>query len=74
MQAFTDAIRLRALGLGARVIDEGPPGSKERLALTAPATRTRTQRPRKYLAIHAAELVVEPVLAIAMRIGVMGGD
>jgi hypothetical protein len=24
----------------------------------APATRTRTQRPRKYLAIHAAELVL----------------
>src|SRR5262245_25080667 len=39
---------------------QGPPGSNQHLALTAPATRTRTQRPRKYLAIHAAELVVEP--------------
>src|SRR5262249_34988808 len=34
---------------------------------TAPATRTRTQRPRKYLAIHAAELVVEPNFPILRR-------
>src|SRR5262249_8089504 len=33
----------------------------------APATRTRTQRPRKYLAIHAAELVVEPNFQILRR-------
>jgi hypothetical protein len=38
-----------------------PQGSKQHLALAAPATpRARTQRPRKYLAIHAAELAVEP--------------
>jgi hypothetical protein len=34
---------------------QGPQGSKEHLALAASATRTQTQRPRKYLAIHAAE-------------------
>jgi hypothetical protein len=39
---------------------QSPQGSKQHLALAASATRTRTQRPRKYLAIHAAELVVEP--------------
>src|SRR5262245_11239383 len=39
---------------------QGPQGSKQHLALAAAATRTRTQRPRKYLAIHAAELAVEP--------------
>src|SRR5262249_13769271 len=33
----------------------------------APATRARTQRPRKYLAIHAAELVVEPDFQILRR-------
>src|SRR5262245_5554549 len=46
---------------------QGPQGSKQHLALTAPATRTRTQRPRKYLAIHAAELVVEPNFQILRR-------
>src|SRR6476660_2760284 len=46
---------------------QGPPGSKQHLALAAPATRTRTQRPRKYLAIHAAELVVEPNFQILRR-------
>src|SRR5262249_51234670 len=46
---------------------QGPPGSKQHLALTAPATRTRTQRPRKYLAVHAAELVVEPNFQILRR-------
>ena len=45
----------------------GPQGSKQHLALAAPATRTRTQRPRKYLAIHAAELVVEPNFQILRR-------
>src|SRR2546427_12988281 len=46
---------------------QGPPGSKQHLALAAPATRSRTQRPRKYLAIHAAELVVEPNFQILRR-------
>src|SRR4029077_16889352 len=46
---------------------QGPPGSKQHLALAAPATRTRTQRPRKYLTIHAAELVVEPNFQILRR-------
>src|SRR2546427_8304779 len=46
---------------------QGPPGSKQHLALAAPATRTRPQRPRKYLAIHAAELVVEPNFQILRR-------
>src|SRR3989441_1761898 len=46
---------------------QGPQGSKQHLALAAPATRTRTQRPRKYLAIHAAELVVEPNFPILRR-------
>src|SRR5262249_54471251 len=46
---------------------QGPPGSKQHLALAAPATRTRTQRSRKYLAIHAAELVVEPNFQIFRR-------
>src|SRR5262252_5868120 len=46
---------------------QGPQGSKQHLALAAPATRTRTQRPRKYLAIHAAELVVEPNFQILRR-------
>src|SRR5262245_23417685 len=46
---------------------QGPQGSKQHLALTAPATRTRTQRPRKHLAVHAAELVVEPNFQIFRR-------
>src|SRR5947209_17317817 len=46
---------------------QGPQGTKQRLGLAAPATRTRTQRPRKYLAIHAAELVVEPNFPILRR-------
>src|SRR5262245_34909042 len=46
---------------------QGPQGSKQHLALAANAARTRTQRPRKYLAIHAAELVVEPNFQILRR-------
>src|SRR5262249_54346625 len=46
---------------------QGPQGSKQHLALAAAATRTRTQRPRKYLAIHAAELAVEPNFQILRR-------
>src|SRR5262249_45519684 len=46
---------------------QGPQGSKQHLALAASPTRTRTQRPRKYLAIHAAELVVEPNFQILRR-------
>jgi hypothetical protein len=44
-----------------------PPGFKQYLAPAAAAARTRTQRPRKYLAIHAAELVVEPNFQILRR-------
>src|SRR5215471_14769849 len=46
---------------------QGPQGSKQHLALAASAARTRTQRPRKYLAIHAAELAVEPNFQILRR-------
>jgi hypothetical protein len=46
---------------------QGPQGSKQHLALAAPATRARTQWPRKYLAIHAAELAVEPNFQILRR-------
>src|SRR5437870_2291979 len=42
-------------------------GPEQHLARAAAATRTRTQRPRKYLAIHAAELVVEPNFPILRR-------
>jgi signal transduction histidine kinase len=45
----------------------GPQGSKQHLALAAPATCSRAQRPRKYLAIHAAELAVEPNFQILRR-------
>jgi len=46
---------------------QGPQGSKQHFALAAPAARTRTQRSTKYLAIHAAELVVEPNFQILRR-------
>src|SRR5499427_2448737 len=46
---------------------QGPQGSKQHLALAASAPRTRTQWPRKYLAIHSAELVVEPNFQILRR-------
>src|SRR5262249_15371757 len=39
----------------------------QHLALAAPATRARTQQPRKYLAVHAAELAVEPNFQILRR-------
>src|SRR5262249_3538027 len=46
---------------------QGSQGSKQHLALAASAPRTRTQWPRKYLAIHSAELVVEPNFQILRR-------
>src|SRR5262249_22947727 len=46
---------------------QGPQGSKQHLDLAAAATRARTQRPRKYLAIHAAELAIEPNFQILRR-------
>ena len=46
---------------------QGPQGSKQHLDLAAAATRARTQRPRKYLAIHAAELAIEPNSQIPRR-------
>jgi hypothetical protein len=42
--------------------DQGPQGSKQHLDLAAAATR-----PRKYLAIHAAELAIEPSFQILRR-------
>ena len=39
-------------------------GSKQYLAVAAAAALTRTQSPRKHLAVHASELVVEPSLQI----------
>ena len=44
-----------------------PQGSKQHLAPAAAATLTRTQPARKHLAIHAAELAVEPHLQILRR-------
>src|SRR5262245_28271608 len=46
---------------------QGSQGSKQHLALAAPATLARTQQPRKYLAVHAAELAVEPNFQILRR-------
>src|SRR5262249_51248421 len=46
---------------------QGPQGSKQHLDLAAAATRARTQRPRKYLAIHAAKLAIEPNFQILRR-------
>src|SRR5215469_13008608 len=46
---------------------QGPQGSEQHLALAAPATRARAQRPRKYLAVHATELAVEPNFQILRR-------
>src|SRR5262245_35074908 len=46
---------------------QGPQGSEQHLALAAPATRARAQRPRKYLAVHARELAVEPNFQILRR-------
>src|SRR5215831_7480226 len=46
---------------------QGPQGSKQHLALAASAARTRTQRPRKHLAVHASELVVKPDFQILRR-------
>src|SRR5262249_1535904 len=44
-----------------------PQAPKHHLPLAPPATLARTQRPRKYLAIHAAELAVEPNFQILRR-------
>src|SRR5215472_334236 len=46
---------------------QGPQGCKQHLDLAAAATRARTQRPRKHLAIHAAELAIEPNFQILRR-------
>src|SRR5213083_1273535 len=46
---------------------QGSQGPKQPLAHAAAAARTRTQRPGKYLAIHAAELALEPCLQILRR-------
>src|SRR6266545_1210063 len=46
---------------------QGSQGPKQPLAHAAAAARTRTQRSGKYLAIHAAELALEPCLQILRR-------
>src|SRR5438128_10605291 len=46
---------------------QSPGGSEQHLARAAAAARTRTQRPRKYLAVHASELAVEPNFQILRR-------
>src|SRR5215470_10482414 len=42
-------------------------GSEQHLTRAAAAARTRTQRPRKHLAVHASELVVKPDFQILRR-------
>ena len=42
-------------------------GPEQHLAPAAAAARARTQRPRKHLAVHAAELALEPRLQILRR-------
>src|SRR5215471_18801032 len=44
-----------------------PSGSEQHLTRAAAAARTRTQRPRKHLAVHASELVVKPDFQILRR-------
>src|SRR5215471_5456495 len=46
---------------------QSPGGSEQHLTRAAAATRTRTQRPRKHLAVHASELVVKPDFQILRR-------
>src|SRR5262249_59289388 len=42
-------------------------GPEQYLAAAVAATRSRTQRPRKRLAVHASKLVVKPDLQILRR-------
>src|SRR4030095_1997499 len=42
-------------------------GSEQHLTRAAAATRTRTQRPGKHLAVHASELAVQPDFQILRR-------
>src|SRR5262245_23132467 len=46
---------------------QSPGGSEQHLTRAAAAARTRTQRPRKHLAVHASELVVKPDFQILRR-------
>src|SRR2546429_911299 len=46
---------------------QSPGGSEQHLTRAAAATRARTQRPGKHLAVHASELVVKPDLQILRR-------
>src|SRR5262245_3012313 len=46
---------------------QSPGGSEQHLTRAAAATRTRTQRPGKHLAVHASELVVKPDFQILRR-------
>src|SRR5713226_3671026 len=46
---------------------QSPRGSAQHLALAADAALARAQQPRKHLAVHASELVVEPHLQILRR-------
>src|SRR5215471_5589154 len=46
---------------------QSPGGSEQHLTRAAAATRTRTQRPGKHLAVHASESVVKPDFQILRR-------
>src|SRR5262249_16621200 len=46
---------------------QSPGGSEQHLTRAAAATRTRTQRPGKHLAVHASELVVKSDFQILRR-------
>src|SRR5262249_28813563 len=46
---------------------QSPGGSEQHLTRAAAATRTRTQRPGKHLAVHASELVVKSAFQILRR-------
>src|SRR6516165_5398791 len=46
---------------------QSPGGSEQHLPRAAAAARTRTQRPRKHLEVHASELVVKPDFQILRR-------
>src|SRR6266705_3134364 len=46
---------------------QGPRGAAQHLAPAAAAARARAKQPRKYLAVHAPELAVEPHLQILRR-------
>src|SRR5262245_8310754 len=64
--AMTTAL-LRSISFAILLLDQAGWHGAKALKVPNNITRTRTQRPRKYLAIHAAELVVEPNFQILRR-------